>query len=154
MPSSRLLRLYGSLALLTFSTSLLYYYYTFHFSKRPRRLEFSSELVSNHDQFDNLLVVTRVHMKAASKMPDAKKLVEFVKHSKQYTNKILVCVGADEYIMIMSYIDHAKQLLNKESLLSIVQFMPVRPWGYFIFPLNVALQYAQDIKSKYIAFQV
>lgn len=99
------------------------------------------------------LVVTRVHMKSASRMPDADKIVAFVKNSKLYAEEILVCIGADEYKLIETYKERVLDLLTKEGISSGVTLLPVSPWGYFTTSLNAAVQYAQDKKIDYIAFQ-
>ena len=102
----------------------------------------------------NLLVVTRVHMKSASAMPDPLKIVEFVKNTHSYATKILVCVGAADSGKIDEYIVGAKRQLVELLLDVKVTFLPVQPWGYFVYPLNIAIEFAQDNDCQRVAFQV
>lgn len=101
----------------------------------------------------SLLVVTRVHMQAAKQMPDPEKLLKFVRNSNEYASSILVCVGSSDFASIEVYINRVKLLLENNHLAEKVTLLPIQPWGYFIFPLNVALQVAQDRDCERIAFQ-
>jgi hypothetical protein len=104
----------------------------------------------------SLLVATRVHMKSASVMPNPELIVQFILSTQRYANGIVVCVGAEEYNDIVSYIDSAQLLMKQNSNIdmSSVYFLPVYPWGYFVTALNAAIQYAQDHNFDLIAFQV
>lgn len=121
---------------------------------RPKKLGFDDIFSGkNVDKPANLLVVTRVHMKEASKMPDPQNIVEFVKNSQLYATKILVCVGAADSRNIETYVNDAINLLTTQNLNEKVTFLPVHPWGYFVSSLNVAIRYAQDNDCSRIAFQ-
>lgn len=102
-----------------------------------------------------MLVATRIHMKAASSMPDISKVVKFIKSSQDFSDGVLICLGAEDYTAIEQYIEGVKESLNKDSVdFSRVHFLPVFPWGYFVTSLNAAVQYAQDNLYTLIAFQV
>ena len=102
-----------------------------------------------------MLVATRIHMKAASSMPDVSKVVKFIKNSQVYSDGILICLGAENYEVVLQYIVHVKESLTENSVdFSHVHFLPVFPWGYFVTSLNAAVQYAQDNLYTLIAFQV
>jgi len=108
-----------------------------------------------------LLVVTRVHRKASSSMPDPMKVLSFINSAMYYSSHILICIGSDKYDDILSYIETIKVLVARSDFIdgSIarmdhIHFLPVVPWGHFTTALNVALLYAQDKQFKYIAFQV
>lgn len=104
---------------------------------------------------ESVLVVTRVHMKKASSMPSPQSVVDFVAHSHSYATKILICVGADDDAILLEYIKSVNASLSAMSLpIGKVHLVPVKPWGYFVHPLNVAVQFAQDNSCPLIAFQV
>lgn len=107
------------------------------------------------DKSLRLIVVTRVHMKSASSMPDPMKILQFVRSVKSYADRILVCVGADDVSQVNTYIDSVKLLLDDgHEDYSTVTFLPVIPWGHFTTSLNAAILFAQDNKFDRIAYQV
>jgi hypothetical protein len=62
---------------------------------------------------ESVLVVTRVHMKAASAMPNPQKVLVFVTHLHSYASKILICVGADDdAIMQLAALRQSADILN------------------------------------------
>lgn len=133
----------------------LYLYFTSKLLK-PKRLV-KSDVSELEEKKNRLLVVTRVHMKSALSMPDPAKVIQFIENCESYADGILVCVGAEEYSVITSYIDQLKLiLLNSTNLSNLgrVTFIPVYPWGYFTTALNAALQFAQDQHFDRIAYQV
>lgn len=107
-----------------------------------------------------LLVVSRVHMKSATTMPNPANVLNFILRVQEYASHILICVGADSVRDTEQYIQSAEALLekfaDKDKFLNHTQvtFLPVFPWGYFTTPLNAAVQFAQDKGFKYIVFQV
>eukprot|EP01036_Dinobryon_divergens_P029865 gene29865-39030_t len=106
-----------------------------------------------------LLVVSRVHMKSATTMPNPANVLNFILRVQEYASHILICVGADSVRDTEQYIQSAEALLekfaDKDKFLNHTQvtFLPVFPWGYFTTPLNAAVQFAQDKGFKYIVFQ-
>ena len=107
-----------------------------------------------------LIVVSRVHMKSATTMPDPTHVLDFILRVQEFASHILICVGAENIRDTERYVEAAETLLQsyvKESiLLNNIQitFLPIYPWGYFTTPLNAAIQFAQDKGFKYIVFQV
>lgn len=102
-----------------------------------------------------LVVVTRVHMKSASSMPDTGKVLSFIQNTKLYSDGIIICVGASDVTQINLYIDSVVHLLDeRHEDHSTVIFLPVFPWGYFTTSLNAAILVAQDQMFDLIAFQV
>mmetsp|Transcript_22387 Transcript_22387/g.37443 ORF Transcript_22387/g.37443 Transcript_22387/m.37443 type:complete len:362 (-) Transcript_22387:112-1197(-) len=113
-----------------------------------------SDPVIEDDEPTKLLVVSRVHMKSASHMPDPAKVVQFVKNSLPYGQGILICVGATEYSLVDAYIESMNDLLSKDGVpMGNVTFLPVTPWGIYTTALNAAVLYAQDHLYNRIAFQ-
>ena len=108
-----------------------------------------------------LLVVSRVHMKSATSMPNPFNVLNFILRVQEYASHVLICVGADSVRDTEQYIESAEALLKtfaeKDKVFNNhtqVTFLPVFPWGYFTTPLNAAVQFAQDTGFKYIVFQV
>jgi len=102
-----------------------------------------------------MLVVTRIHMKEATSMPDVNKVMNFVKNSQVYFDAILICVGADDTNAIQQYMTEIKDKLTHHNIdQSQVQLLPISPWGHFVTSLNAAVGYAQDHQFQLIAFQV
>ena len=102
-----------------------------------------------------MLVVTRIHMKEATSLPDVNKVVKFVQNSQVYSDGILICIGADDINAIQQYMTEIKEKLTLHGVdQSQVQMLPVSPWGHFVTSLNAAVGYAQDYKFELIAFQV
>lgn len=102
-----------------------------------------------------LLVATRIHMKAATSMPDLAKVIKFIRSSQLYSDGILICIGAEQFDTITTYIASIKNQLMEEKIDSVnISLLPVFPWGYFTTSLNAAIQYAQDQHFSLIAFQV
>lgn len=102
-----------------------------------------------------MLVVTRIHMKEASTMPDVVKVVKFVQGSQRYSDGILICIGGNDFNAIQQYMLQIKENLALNNVnQSQVQLLPVHPWGHFVTSLNAAVGYAQDNKFQLIAYQV
>ena len=107
-----------------------------------------------------LLIVSRVHMKSATTMPNPSNVLNFILRVQEYASHVLICVGAASVRDTEQYIQSAEALLekfaDKDKFLNHTQvtFLPVFPWGYFTTPLNAAVQFAQDKGFKYIVFQV
>lgn len=135
-------------------------------SSPPQQSSLSSDkdtnAISDASQSQSqLLVVTRVHKKASSSMPDPMKVLSFINNAMYYSSHILICIGSDKYDDILSYMETIKELVARAdsidgstARIDHIHFLPVVPWGYFTTALNAALLYAQDKKFKYIAFQV
>jgi hypothetical protein len=102
-----------------------------------------------------VLVVTRVHMNAASALPDPEKVLGFIQSTAPYGDGVLICMGADDRTVIDTYRTKIEGLLQQHGLdKSRVHFLHISPWGYFTPALNYAVQFAQDHKYNRIAFQV
>lgn len=109
---------------------------------------------------DRLLVATRIHMNAASSLPDISKVIRFIKACIGHADGVLVCVGAHDYsartaAVIEEYISSVTKQMHQEGIdTGKVKFLPIAPWGYFTPALNHAVQFAQDGGFGSIAFQV
>ena len=103
---------------------------------------------------NNLLVVTRIHTKSSTSMPDHSKIIKFISSAKLYSSNILICIGIADNTDIISYINNLKDTLISIGLYESVDIININPWGYFTFALNVAIQFCQDKKLQFIAFQV
>jgi hypothetical protein len=101
-----------------------------------------------------LLVVTRVHMKSASAMPDTEKVAQFVRDSQSYSHGCLICIGGGQ-ALVEPYMASIYEKLSAYAVdTSSVMLLPVSPWGVYTPALNAAVQYAQDKKYDRIAYQV
>ena len=129
-------------------------------TKQPTMTHFSSVAKLSTSEEIKLLVVSRVHMKSATTMPNPSSVLNFILRVQEYASHILICVGADSIRDTEHYIESAENLLRTvekdNKVLPNIQltFLPVFPWGYFTTPLNAAVQFAQDKGFKYIVFQV
>jgi hypothetical protein len=104
---------------------------------------------------NKLLIVTRIHMQSSRTMPDPTYAIKFIKKCINSNYSILICVGADTYETITLFCLQLSKMIKIHELDHYdITIKPIFPWGYFIFPLNYAVQYAQDNKFKFIAFQV
>lgn len=137
----------------------------YHDSKISRKEESASEDIASASEpmgllAGQLLVVTRIHMNAASSLPDVSKVIKFVKDCKNYADGILVCIGAHEHSaaaanQLAEYTQSIQNLLRAEGLDKLnIYFLPISPWGYFTPALNYAVQFAQDHDFDNVAFQV
>jgi hypothetical protein len=149
-------KVFASVAAICLSTAFLYLVLQ---KEKDKTIADTTILPPNSDltsaSTESVLIVTRVHMKKASSMPSPQNVVDFVAHSHSYATKILICVGADDDAILQEYIKSVNASLSAMSLpLGKVHLVPVKPWGYFVHPLNVAVQFAQDNHCPLIAFQV
>jgi hypothetical protein len=82
-------------------------------------------------------------MKSATVLPDYSKIIHFISLTKLYSLNILICIGSiNNNINILLFINNLKDLLISKGLHESVEIISINPWGYFTFPLNVAIQYA------------
>jgi hypothetical protein len=121
----------------------------------PAELEASTGADTVDSESTRMLVVTRVHMNAASALPDVEKVLSFIQSTTAYADGILICLGAEDVTTIDVYRSKIATLLQQHGLdQTKVHFLHVSPWGYFTPALNYAVQFAQDHKYNRIAFQV
>ena len=105
---------------------------------------------------NDIIAVSRVHMKSALSMPNPSNVIEFVLRAKMYSSHVLVCIGAESHLDAEKYIENLDRLLLSTPHITKddVTFLPISPWGYITRSLNVGIQFAQDRNFKYILFQV